>query len=75
MYLGLCEVDVGDYRNGVSVSEEAESGGPLGMVPLLGNLEDMLRKAQDTGISLHRAPFMSNGEPDIRRVEVFMIDE
>ena len=27
----------------------------------LGNLEDMLRKAPDTGVSLHRGPFMSEG--------------
>ena len=29
--------------------------------PLLGTLEDMLRKAPDTGISLRRGPFMSKG--------------
>jgi len=28
---------------------------------LLGTLEDMLRKAPDTGISHYRAPFMSEG--------------
>jgi hypothetical protein len=27
--------------------------------PLLGNLEDMLQKAKDTGNSLHRGPFKS----------------
>jgi hypothetical protein len=27
----------------------------------MGILEDMLRKAPDTGISLHRGPFMSKG--------------
>ena len=47
-------------RNGVFLSE-ALCGGPLGRVPLLGTLEDMLRKALDTGISLHRGPFMSEG--------------
>jgi hypothetical protein len=31
------------------------------MAPLLGTLEDMLRKALDTGISLHRGPFTSEG--------------
>jgi hypothetical protein len=41
-------------------SEEAQCGGPLGRAPLLGTLEDMLRKALDTGISLHRGPV---GEP------------
>jgi hypothetical protein len=29
--------------------------------PLLGTLEDTLRKALDTGIALHRGPFMSQG--------------
>jgi len=33
---------------------------PLGRAPLLGTLEDMSRKAQDTGISFHRGPV---GEP------------
>jgi hypothetical protein len=39
-------------RNGAFLSEEAECGGPLGRAPLLGTLEDMLRKAMDKGISL-----------------------
>jgi len=30
----------------------------FGEAPLLGTLEDMLRKAVDTGISLYRGPFM-----------------
>ena len=29
--------------------------------PLLGTLEDMLRKVPDTGISLHSGPCMSEG--------------
>jgi len=29
--------------------------------PLLGTLGDMLRKAADMGVSLHRGPFMSEG--------------
>ena len=33
----------------------------LGRAPLLGTLEDVLRKAPDTGISLLRGPFMSDG--------------
>ena len=41
--------------------KEAQCGGPLGRAPLLGTLEDMLRKAPDMGISLHRGPFMSEG--------------
>jgi hypothetical protein len=47
-------------RNGAFLSEETQCGGPLGRAPLLGTLEDMLRKASDTDISLHRGPF---GEP------------
>jgi len=43
------------------LSEEAQCGGPLGRAPLLGTLKDMLRKAPDKGISVHRAPFMSKG--------------
>jgi hypothetical protein len=49
----------GDSRNETFLSEETKCGGPLGRAPLLGTLEDMLRKAPDTGISLHRDPFMS----------------
>jgi hypothetical protein len=41
-------------------SEEVHCGGPVGRVPLLGTLEDMLRKALDMGISLYRGP---TGEP------------
>ena len=40
--------------------KEAQCGGPLGRASLLGTLEDMLRKALDTGLSLHRGPV---GEP------------
>jgi len=47
-------------RNGAFLSAKAQCGGPLGKAPLLGTLEDMLRKALDMGISLHRGP---NGEP------------
>ena len=50
----------GGSRNGVFLSENAQCGGPLGRVPLLGTLKDMLRKVLDTGISLHRGP---TGEP------------
>ena len=46
--------------NGAFLSEEAQCGGPLGRAPLPWTLEDMFRKAQDTGISLHRGPV---GEP------------
>ena len=56
-------MDEEGYRNGAFPSEEAQCGGPLGRVSLLGTLEDMLRKALDTDISLslslHRRP---NGE-------------
>jgi len=54
-------MDVGGPTNGAFLSEEAQRGGLLGMAPLLGTLEDTLRKALDTGISLHRGPFMSEG--------------
>jgi len=54
-------MDEGDSRNGAFLSEEAQCGGSLGRDSLLGTLEDMLRKAPDTGISLHRGPFMSEG--------------
>jgi hypothetical protein len=45
----------------VFLSEEAQCGGPLGRAPSLGTLENMLRKAPDMGISLHKGPFMSKG--------------
>jgi len=41
-------------RNGAILSEEAQCGGPLGRAPLLGTLEDMLRKALDTSIAFRR---------------------
>jgi hypothetical protein len=47
-------------RNGAFRSEEGHCGGLLGRVPLLGTLEDMLRKALDMGFSLYRG---STGEP------------
>ena len=53
-------MDEGGSKNGPSLSEEAQCGEPLGRAPLLGTLEDMLRKALDTGFSLHRGPV---GEP------------
>jgi hypothetical protein len=43
----------------VFLSEEVQCEEPRGKVPLLGTLEDKLRKAPDTGIYLHRGPFMS----------------
>ena len=51
--------------NGVSLSEEAQCGGPLGRAPLLGTLENMLRKAPDTGISLYRGPVGEPGEDSL----------
>ena len=53
---GDSEMVEGGSRNGVFLSEKAQCGGPLGRVPLLGTLKDMLRKALDMGISLHRGP-------------------
>jgi len=49
-------MDEGGSKNGAFLSEEAQCVGPLGRAPLLETLEDMLRKALDTGISLHRSP-------------------
>jgi hypothetical protein len=40
-------------RNRAFLSEESYCVGPVGRAPLLGTLEDMLRKALDMGISLH----------------------
>jgi hypothetical protein len=54
-------MDIGGSRNKASLSEEVQCRGPLGRAPLLGTLEDMLRKAPDTDISLHRGPFMTEG--------------
>ena len=54
-------MDEGGSRNGASSSEEAQWRGPQREAPLLGTLEDMLRKALDTGISLHRGPFTTEG--------------
>jgi len=54
-------MDEGGSRNGAVLSEQAQCRGPLGRAPLLGTLKDMLRKALDTGTSLHRGPFMSEG--------------
>jgi len=49
-------MDEGGCTNGASLSEEVQCGGPLVRAALLETLEDMLRKAPDTGISLHRGP-------------------
>jgi len=54
-------MDEGGSRNAAFLSEEAQCRGPLGRAPVLGTLEDILRKAQDTGISLHGGPFMTEG--------------
>jgi len=48
-------------RNGTFLPEEAQYGGSLGRAPLLETMEDMLRKAPDAGISLHKGPFMFEG--------------
>jgi hypothetical protein len=55
------ETDEGGSRNGAFLYEEVHYGGPLGRAPLLGSLEDMLRKALDMGISLHRGPVGESG--------------
>jgi len=51
----------GGSRNWESLSEEAQCRGLLGRAPLLQTLEDMLRRALDTAISLHRDPFTPEG--------------
>ena len=60
VYRGLWEMDEGGTRNGAFLTEKAQCGGPLGRAPVLETLEDMLRKALDNSISLHRGPV---GEP------------
>jgi len=45
-------MDEGGCRNGTFLSEKTKCRGPQGRTPLLGTLEDMLRKALDKGISL-----------------------
>jgi len=52
-------MDEGGSGNGASLSEELRCGGSRD--PLLGTLEDKLRKAPDKGISLHRGPFTTVG--------------
>jgi len=55
-------MDEGGSRDGASLSEEAPwrgSGG--GGPPLLETMEDMLRKAPDMGISVHRDLFTTEG--------------
>jgi len=59
-------MDEGGSRNGAFLSEEAQCGGLLGRAPLLGTLQEMLRKALDKGISLNRGPFMSKGKLESR---------
>jgi len=52
----------GGFSDGASLSEEAPWRGlQRGGAASLGTLEDMLRKAPDTSIPLHRGPFMSEG--------------
>ena len=54
-------MDEGGCRTGAFLSEEAQCGVSLGRAPLLETLEDTLRKALHMEISLHRGPFMSEG--------------
>jgi len=53
-------MDEGGSRNAAFLSKQVQCRRPVGRAPLLGTLEDMLRKVLDTGISLHRGP---TGEP------------
>jgi len=54
-------MDEGGSRDAASLFEEAQWTGSRRGVPFLGTLEDMLRKAPDTGISLNKGPFMAEG--------------
>jgi len=57
-------MDEVDSRDGMSLSLMTLRGGGFGWgggAPSLGTLEDMLRKAPDTGISLSRGPFTTEG--------------
>ena len=54
-------MDKGGSRDGASLPEEALWRGSGRGTPSLGTLEDMLRKSLDTGISLHRGPFTTEG--------------
>jgi len=58
-------MDEGGSRNTAFLSEETQCGGPRGRAPLLGTLEDMLRKVLDTGISLHRGPTGETGRDSL----------
>ena len=42
-------MDEGGSRNGAFLSEEAQCGGPLGRAPLLGTLEDIVKKGSGYG--------------------------
>jgi len=53
-------------RSVAFVSEDAQFAGSLRWAPLLGILEDILRKAQDTDIYLRRGPFTSEGKLESR---------
>jgi hypothetical protein len=54
-------MDEGGSKQAASLPEEDQCGGPLGRAPLLGTMEDMLSKALDIGISLHRGPSTFEG--------------
>jgi hypothetical protein len=60
-------MDEGGSRNGTFLYQEVQCGGPLGRAPLLGTLKDMLRKALDMGISLHRGPIGEAGGDSLAR--------
>jgi hypothetical protein len=61
LHRGTWRWDEGGSREGASLSEEVLWRGPQGGGPFTGTLEDMLRKAPDMGISLHRGPFTTEG--------------
>ena len=65
-------MDEGGSRDGAALSEESQWRGPRGGgAPLLGTLEDMLRKAPDMDISLHRDPFTTEGNLEYGRGLVY----
>jgi len=57
----------GTSGNKASLSEEGQCRGPPGRAPLLGTLEDVLRKAPDTVVSLHGGVLYVRGEPRTNR--------
>ena len=62
-------------KDGAFDSEEAQCRGPLGRATSLGTLEDILQKAPDTGISLHRGPAFEEHEGALLFLQPFYLEE